>query len=231
MEIFSFTEKGPRNTNQDFFLIERIEDRQYLMVADGVGGNKGGEVASQTACESFLKFMQRGDSMAQALEKTHAVLRDMGGNDDSLNGMATTFSCVEISNLNVIHGIHVGDSRIYQLRNNGIKQITQDHSEVERLLKAGKLTKEEAYNYPRKNVIYSALGMNNPLSYQEFEFDIKIADRIMIMSDGIYSVISKQQFRNLSVHNADFNKFCDAIVSSAAVQTKDNFTLVGALIV
>lgn len=227
MKLFSLTDKGPRDQNQDFYLLKEFDDSLCLIVADGVGGNKGGATASMHACEFFFEQIKRGASPSQAIELTHAEIQNLATTSPELTGMATTLSCA-ILHKNKIYGAHAGDSRIYQLRGNGLRQLTQDHSEVARLLLAGKLTKEDAETYPRKNILYSAIGVSGGLTYQEFETEIAEGDRILLMTDGVYSVIHKKDLRDLSIKYSDFNDYCSAVIQRVIDgRTRDNYTLVG----
>lgn len=227
MMVFSQTDRGPREQNQDFFLIEEFSGSLYLVVADGVGGNKGGQTASRAACENFMAAVKSGCSPKDAILKTHDVVLDLASKNQDLTGMATTLSCVAIKE-GMAYGVHSGDSRVYLLRKNGIKQLTQDHSEVARLLMSGKLTKAEASTYPRRNVLYSAVGTNAKFVFQEFNFELEEGDRILVVTDGVYSVLPKKDFRDLSLASPDFVEYCKSVLERVvAGKTKDNYTLVG----
>lgn len=227
MKLFSLTDKGPREQNQDFYLIKELGESLCFIVADGVGGNKGGAIAAKHACDFFFKTLELGSTPSQAIELTHLEILSLAAANPDLTGMATTLSCA-ILNSNRLYGAHTGDSRIYQLRGNGLRQITQDHSEVARLLAAGKLTKEDAETYPRKNILYSAIGVTGSLTHQEFDIDIAEGDRILLMTDGIYSVIHKKDFRDLSLKNPNFTNYCNTIIQRAIEEhTRDNYTLIG----
>ena len=228
MMLFSQTEKGPREQNQDCYLIENVSESLYLLVADGVGGNKGGQTASKTACATFISEIKAGNTPAEAITNTHKVILDLASKNSDLTGMATTFTCLIIYK-NRAYGVHTGDSRVYILRKNGLQQITQDHSEVAKLLSSGKLSKSEASTYPRRNVLYSALGTKAEFIYQEFDFQLSEGDRALVMTDGVYSVVTKKQLRNLSLLHVDFQEFCGEILKKVVDgHTKDNYTLVGA---
>jgi len=227
MNLFSQTEKGPREQNQDSFLLRGFDGGLCFLVADGVGGNNAGDIASQTACETFFDAISEGASPVEAINISHLTIRDLATENPELAGMATTLTCA-ILHENRVYGIHTGDSRAYLLRNNGIKQITQDHSEVERLVLAGKLTRQEAATYPRKNVLYSAIGVSGALTYQEFNFDLEEGDRVLLMTDGVYSVVTKKEFRDVSLEHFDFDTYCKKIIEKVVNgHTKDNYTLIG----
>ena len=110
--------------------------------------------------------------------------------------MASTFTGCSIENLR-LNGVHCGDSRLYILRGNGLKQLSEDHSEVAKLLRKGKLSAKEAINYPRRNVLYSAIGAGESIEIQDFEFSLQPKDRILLLTDGVSGVVSKKQVRDL----------------------------------
>lgn len=227
MNVFGQTDKGPREQNQDFYLTDSFSDRLYLVVADGVGGNKSGEIASKAACEFFMAAIKSGMSPSEAITFSHEGVLNLAAENNDMNGMATTLTCAIIDS-GKVQGVHCGDSRLYLLRGNGLKQVTNDHSEVAKLLLSGKITKLEASTYPRKNVLYSAVGTMGEFIYQEFEFLVERGDRVLLMTDGVYSVVSKKELRDLSMVCDDFSSYFYAVLKSVVGGgTKDNYTLLG----
>lgn len=226
--IYSHTSKGPRFSNQDCILHTQIPDRGLLCcVADGVGGNRGGEIASKLAVEVFERELRHTNvALSECVDIAHHEVLTQAASDETLLGMATTITSVLINEYN-LEGVNCGDSRTYVLRGNGLKQLSVDHSEVARLLASGKLTKEAAVDYPRKNILDSAIGAHKPIQIQTFEFELQKNDRIVLMSDGIYSVVSKQDFRNLSLKNSTVKGLGESIVKLAEERnTADNFSLI-----
>lgn len=224
---FSFTDKGPRLENQDSFCVETIGDLIVLGVADGVGGNNGGEIASRYAIEVLLNSVHKGLSLIPTVEAAHVGLLKMAEQSSDLRGMATTLTAV-VCDRSSISGVHCGDSRAYILRGNGLKQLTTDHTEVARLFAEGMLTKEEVLHYPRKNVLSSALGTHRELIKQAFTFDVEPGDRLLLMTDGIYGELSKKEIQARSVIEENFGNFCSRLVREVEDRgATDNFTLVG----
>lgn len=228
MKTFLYTSKGPRPNNQDSVLVSEIDGVGLLLcVADGVGGNNGGEVASKTAVDSFYDQIVDGEtSMEAAVEDVHKKIRSISDSHPELSGMATTFTAALIKE-DELHGVHCGDSRLYVLRGNGLKQLSQDHSEVARYIREGKLTKEEALVYPRKNIIYSALGSQRELVIDSFDFSLRKKDRIMLLTDGVSNFISKKTIRDLSVATDDVSELGNNILSCINnSNVNDNYTFV-----
>ncbi|MFT0625785.1 PP2C family protein-serine/threonine phosphatase [Ectopseudomonas guguanensis] len=227
MIIFEFSDKGPRSENQDSCYIKSAGQSVVAVVADGVGGNNGGAVASRMAIDVFIKGLDEGLTPSECLLAAHDEIVNQSSRDESLRGMATTLTAV-ICKDGALEGVHCGDSRAYILRGNGVKQLTKDHTEVARLLAEGLITKEAAINYPRKNILDSALGTHKKLHYQEFGFELEDGDRLILVTDGIYSEINKKELVDISKSKADFVGFCELIVSRVAeVGPSDNYTLVG----
>lgn len=228
MKTCAYTDKGPRAENQDAFCIRHTKHGLLLAVADGVGGNRGGATASQVAISILAEEVERGTNLSQALIEAHNTIIKKAQNDSALEGMATTLSAALLLD-NSLVGAHCGDSRIYLLRGNGIKQLSQDHTEVSRLLAEGKLTKEQAFFYPRKNLLESALGTSKALIMQEFDFTLQHGDRLLLSTDGTYSVVSKKEICELSRSETNFDFFYEKLVDKVkGAEPTDNFTVIAA---
>jgi serine/threonine protein phosphatase PrpC len=225
---YQLSSKGPRASNQDYVLIEDLPGCRLLaLVADGVGGNKGGEVASKTASETVVAALKEDEKcLEDGFEIADWRLKQLAQKDPTLAGMASTLTAILITGLHLT-GAHAGDARVYVLRRNGIKQLTEDHTEAARLVRAGSLAKGEAYSHPYRNLLYSALGSGKDLVIETFAFDLLPKDRILIMSDGVYSVVSKRTFRDISVKHTTFENFCRSVREYVeAGKPRDNFSIV-----
>lgn len=227
MQTFAFSDKGPRTNNQDSFCVETKGIETIASVADGVGGNQGGEIASQLAVDSFKKSFAAGLQLTACLEAAHRSITEQATLDPALHGMATTFTAVHWDG-SILKGVHTGDSRAYLLRGAGLKQLTKDHTEVARLVAEGKISKEDSVHYPRKNVLTSALGTHKNLLIDEFSFEVKAGDRLLLITDGIHGVVTKKCLVGLSIAHSNFIEFCEEIIKRVNyITATDNFTLVG----
>jgi protein phosphatase len=227
VQTFAFSDKGPRSNNQDSYCVETKGIETIASVADGVGGNQGGEIASRLAVDSFTKSIAAGLQLTDCLESAHRSISEKAALDPTLHGMATTFTAVHWDG-EVLKGVHTGDSRAYLLRGVGLKQLTKDHTEVARLVAEGKISKEDSVHYPRKNVLTSALGTHKNLLIDEFSFQVKAGDRLLLITDGIHGVVTKKCLVNLSLTHTDFIEFCEEVIRMVNnVTATDNFTLVG----
>ncbi len=194
--VSSFSDKGPRASNEDSLLIS-IENEQdaWIGVADGLGGHFGGSIASSFATNALLTILDKPDSgLLHAFLKIHEDLRRQQASDSALHNMATTLTVARLGG-RTVYGAHCGDTRCVVARGNGIRKLSVEHTEAQRLLDAGKLTKAEWVNYPRRNILDSALGASNEPKIDEFQFDAKVGDWIIITSDGVHELIKLREMR------------------------------------
>ena len=226
---FAYTSPGPRTQNQDAILVECLPSANLLCcVADGVGGNLGGETASRLALD-IISATLRSDgnvSLHEAINSADEAIKNAAREDDKLTGMATTVTAIKLLGTKLL-GANCGDSRAYLLRGRGLMQLSYDHSEVARLLREGKLTKEAAVDYPRKNILDSALGASKPLQIHDFQIDLMGGDRIAILTDGVSSVVSTKDFRDLSLKNQLLDDYGSSIINLVEHRgTRDNYSLI-----
>jgi PPM family protein phosphatase len=175
---FIFSDKGSRDENQDAVKTTSLNSAFISCIADGVGGSNCGRFAATQSIAYFLEMLASTEisNMGEALRATHDKIIRLQQEKPECNGMATTFTACMIMNF-TLRGVHTGDSRLCILRGNGLKQLTDSHTEAERLLKAGKLSKEQLIFYPRRNVLDSAIGAKSNLIVQNFDFSLKNGDR------------------------------------------------------
>lgn len=160
-----------REINQDsYYISDSLDEVQLYMLADGMGGYKGGEIASNLAIQSAKSYIENNfneiekdkDSIIQLLgssmEYANMVVYEKSKESKELEGMGTTLEICLIYNNKVFIG-HVGDSRIYRIRKEFMRKLTQDHSYVQKLVKDGTITQEEAVHHPQKNMLMKALRM------------------------------------------------------------------------
>lgn len=227
MQIFSLSDPGPRAENQDSLCVEQSTQGLFAAVADGVGGNKGGQHASKFAIDALLSGFRAEASLDITLESAHTNLLDRAASSPELTGMATTVTAVQIKNTSLT-GVHVGDSRAYLLRGKGLKQLTVDHTEVANLLASGRITKEEAATYPRRNVLSSALGIPREFKFQAFDFALETNDRLLLLTDGVYSLITKREIQQISEKSLSLDDLCHSLITLVRDRgPTDNFSLIG----
>ncbi|MDA2978343.1 MAG: protein phosphatase 2C domain-containing protein [Actinomycetota bacterium] len=161
-----------------------------LMVADGMGGAVGGEVASRLAVEAASKQApdEPIDPSVRILAANSAVILATE-EDRSLTGMGTTMTLVLLGSNGTATFAHVGDSRGYLLRNGVLTQVTTDHSLVGELVELGKITKAEARHHPHRHLVTQVLGLG-PITVDETEVELEPGDRILLCSDGLTDMVS-----------------------------------------
>ena len=194
-----------RELNEDsFYISDSLDEIQLYILADGMGGYKGGEVASKLAIQSAKNYIESNfkeiekdkDSIIQlvgsSIEYANMIVYEKSKENKELNGMGTTLDVCLIYNNRVFIG-HVGDSRVYRIRKEFMRKLTQDHSYVQKLVKDGTITKEEAVHHPQKNMLMKALGCN---AFVEPDVMVKgfLKDDILIMnSDGLTNLVSQEE--------------------------------------
>lgn len=209
MKIYAMTEKGEHSENEDRILINdtivsagtfetECNSNLKICVADGVGGNNAGAVASSFVCESLKTLVPSGkndfiDINSQLLTKSTE--------NANYNGMATTLSGICISDEKA-SSFHIGNTRIYVFQGNYIKQITEDHTSVNWLVKTGKLSKKEAETYDRRNEITACFGGGNPalinyLVFEESNEALSNAKKIILTSDGVHEYVSVDELEDV----------------------------------
>jgi len=143
-----------RSGNEDAYLLEP----PLYAVADGMGGHRGGEVASQLALTTIAESFRKGAvPFAEQVQAANRAVFERSGADRAVAGMGTTLTAAVIRG-DLAHLVHVGDSRAYLLRAGSLRQLTDDHTLVNRMVKAGEITPAEAEVHPHRNVLVRALG-------------------------------------------------------------------------
>jgi len=230
--------KRPQNEDSYAVLIpedesERERHGTLLVVADGMGGSLSGEVASRLAVETVVHAMEqsRGADMIadlrHAIESANRVVHEKSLSDPELNGMGTTCTVVVIRD-DYAWVAHVGDSRAYLVRGERIRQLTQDHSLVARLIERKEITREQARRDPRRNIVTRSIGAANEVEADVFKADIRLraGDAILVCSDGLHG-----QFRDLElaeiIANGETDTLCDQLIAEANDRGgPDNITVV-----
>ena len=202
MEVFSKSDVGlVRTQNQDDFRFGIISPScVWAVVCDGMGGANGGNIASSTAVEyisekitdlykSDMTKEQIGELMAEIVLQANNRIFELASHDAELAGMGTTCEFVFVKDTTV-HVVHVGDSRTYAIRGGKIKQLTEDHSVVQEMVRRGELTYEEAQHHPNKNFITRALGVKASVRLDYIEANFIYGDVLPICSDGLSNHVS-----------------------------------------
>lgn len=200
MEIKGMTNRGyKRRENEDYFLI-RNDEYHYAIVCDGMGGHKGGKTASTLAVKTMAEHVDElinGEEelsekfIARAIRDVNKKVYKTAAEDVDLFGMGTTLSMMVFCSDRILVG-HVGDSRIYRLRDDELLQVTDDDSFVNMLVKGGEITKEEAKTHPKRSLITKAVGTSKEIEPTVMTLEIVENDLYLICSDGLSSMIEDE---------------------------------------
>lgn len=216
-----------RANNQDAPIVS--EKLRLYGVADGMGGHKGGEVASTSARDDLLRELEGKTpsvaTLSGAIEEVNRQIYHQQEHDDALTGMGTTLSVLWMSD-NFVYIGHVGDSRVYLLRDGEFKQMTLDHSLVEQLVREGVLTEEEAQNHPMRNIITRAIGTDESVEVDVVVEERRRGDLWLACSDGLHGLVDDRQMRDALRQYAP-EKAADVLLKAALdAGGRDNVTLV-----
>lgn len=230
-----------RSINQDSFHV--MGDKNIYIVADGMGGHAAGDQASRIAVKTITEILSTYDFTGSedspeedfgmsieeliryALQEANEQILLASLSNQHLQGMGTT-AIVAVEHRGSLFVGHVGDSRTYLVRNQQLSQITEDHSVVQQLVKAGAISEEEAQVHPYKNVITRCLGMQANVEPDTLELVLQAGDKILMCSDGLSNMVSDQQMEEmLNTHEPE--EACRKLIDMANENGgTDNITVV-----
>src|SRR5580765_6368435 len=202
-----------RGNNEDAFLVDGAH--QLYAVADGMGGHRGGEVASRTAIEAVRAAVASGLGVDEAITRANAAVRDRASGDTELTGMATTMTAVVVGGGQELLIGHVGDSRAYMLHNGVLRRITDDHSLVEELVREGRLTAEQAESHPQRHVVTRGLGVDNDVEVDLYTLGVIPGDRVVICSDGLITMVRERDIERIVRSEPDPQRVAELLVDAA----------------
>ena len=210
-----------------------------LVVADGMGGHAAGEVASKLTVEHIEQRFTSGAFASTTAEEFEEALRTLlqnvnqavytAGQDTDKRGMGTTCTLVVIKDDHLYYA-HVGDSRAYLLRGGELDQVTDDHSWVEEMVRAGSLSKEEARTHPNRNVITRAIGLDASVVVDTGVCALKDGDLVMLCSDGLNSMISDEEIHTVLEGSSHKTVCTDLIAAANQSGGHDNTSVVTACV-
>ena len=210
-----------RKENQDFCGVS--QDESLFIVADGMGGADGGEIASQTAVNSFLDFFHNSnldlndEVIKTSFYEAHQKLSEKAEKYPTLFGMGTTIVITQLINSQAILS-HVGDSRIYLYRNNKLELLTKDHSLRQEHLDEKRISDEEFEAHPLKNIITRFIGPAKFFEPDIKKINLKESDIILLCSDGLSNEVTDQKIEDIITQNtSDIEK-----ISKKLIQTANN---------
>lgn len=234
MKTFAITDVGrARSSNQDYIYTNELSvgklDNLFI-VADGMGGHSGGEIASMTAAETIVSYINSSDTdkpvklLQNAIEAANTKLVEMASADEELEGMGTTIVAATIAG-DQMYLANVGDSRLYIIHDD-IEQITKDHSLVDELVRSGSISKEEARFHPKKNIITRAVGAREGIMIDLFQVALKPKDLILMCTDGLTNMLEDEDIFLMIKQQRDVVGMVEKLVDSANENGgKDNISV------
>jgi protein phosphatase len=215
-----------REGNEDSFLI----DDPLFVVADGMGGHLAGDVASSTAVEVISQEARSASaddpySLETLVQHANEAIYKKSQDDPALHGMGTTCTLVVVGD-HLAQFAHVGDSRAYLLRDGELSQLTEDHTLVNRMVREGRLSAEEADHHPQRNIVTRALGVDPNVAVDTPGVQVRNGDRMLLCSDGLTSMVDGSLIRETLTGEGDPQQAADNLVELAIkAGGEDNITV------
>ncbi len=241
MRSFGITDKGKiRKENQDSYIIENCDKRRctVIVICDGMGGAKAGDLASRLACKAFVSkvyealvaptvFVGNHEKLLrESCADANGVVYEYSGFEPDYKGMGTTLVGGVIYK-NRAHLVNVGDSRGYLITPNGIRQITKDHSYVEELVAMGAITRDEAARHPKKNVITRALGVDSAVEADYYDVSLNRGDCVLLCSDGLSNMVSNSEIFDAYRKYKTPDRICGELMKTVLERgARDNVSVV-----
>ena len=225
MKVGFETDKGIRRLkNEDSVKI--LSGDSFFMLADGVGGNRSGEVASSCALDALEKYVSENHlsdaddketifrNFLDAVNFVNQYIKAVADTDEDYEGMASTLVFAYIRD-NTLYAANVGDSRLYVTSEGRLYQITEDHTYVNDLVKLGAITREEASRHNKKNVITRAMGVSGYIRPDCFCVNLSDDARVLICSDGLYDEVSEERILRTLYEYSDMQACAESLVNQA----------------
>jgi protein phosphatase len=235
LKAFSITDIGERRRiNQDYVFCSNDAIGKLpnlFIVADGMGGHNAGDYASRYCVEFFKQKIEVSDivspiaSIEAAIRETNEALRNKAQEQTELEGMGTTLVIATIFDKEM-YVANVGDSRLYVIGKE-IKQVTEDHSLVEAMVKTGELNRNEARVHPNKNIITRAIGANENVEPDFFEVNLEEGDIVLMCSDGLTNMLEDETIERIIRENENPEEAAETLVKCANQNGgKDNIAII-----
>ncbi len=214
-----------RDKNQDAYYISNKDKMPLYIVADGMGGHRCGELASSMALDIVKEsFLNKKESLTdkesilkvikESIEKANINIYLKSLKMKECQGMGTTITMAYIFKDNILIG-HVGDSRAYLVSDGEIRQLTEDHSYINELIKNGTITLEESKTHPKKNMITRAVGSSSIVEVDKIAMEYKLGDILLLCSDGLFNMLSEDQINDVFNRETNMQRACEILTSMA----------------
>ncbi len=237
--IYQNSRQGPRQYNQDRLAYSYSKDALLLVLADGMGGHRNGEIAAQLAVKTLTDAFQRlampalsspAKFLIEHIQQVHDMIENVTQTEDLIESPRTTIVAAIIQR-GYLYCAHVGDSRLYHFRGGHLLFRTEDHSVVQSLYNKGMISKEEMATHPYKNKIYNCLGGENPPQIDLADrHELLEGDTVILCTDGVWGVISDQQIKEIILQNTNITEATTHLMDSAEFASDergDNMSVIG----
>lgn len=237
MQVGFKSDKGLKRSNNEDACFVLLPDKVYV-VADGVGGGNAGEIASRTAVSEIANYVVEHpignmtnkyaivNYLQNCLDEANSKIFKMANTYEENTGMATT-AVIVYAAFGKVFITNVGDSRVYLYRGGQLIQLTEDHTYVNTLVKAGIISKEEAKVDERKNVITKALGADATVEPDFFQVEIMKDDIFIICTDGLYDEVENPEIVQVLSKNQSMSDVCTELINRANSNGgRDNITII-----
>ena len=224
MQAWGLTDPGcVRVQNQDAYGVHTFEEDSLLCtVCDGMGGAKSGNVASSLALQIFMQEVTRlrkpgmsqeqaGQMFREAVRLANFTVYDQSRQFEDFEGMGTTLVAAYVDHQMAVIA-NVGDSRCYLLNREGVRCLTTDHSLVQLMVQRGELSREQAKNYPGKNLITRAIGTEPGVECDLFYQPVQKGDYLLLCTDGLSNLLDDQEILFEVVHGVNKQRCCQRLL-------------------
>lgn len=236
---FGLTDIGlVRQNNEDVWA--EVPSLRFFVLADGMGGHQAGEIAAREAANALCKDIKKRfdqmhgdvsireahDAIREAIQHTNSVVYRMSRSDIDLRGMGTTLCCLKFHEKGLVYA-HVGDSRIYRLRDQKLVQLTQDHSLLRELVDMGQLNEQQATDFLYKNIITKAIGTESSVDPSVHVTEVTPGDVFLMCSDGLSDLLTRKDIETVLMKSPTLKDAAMKLVSDAKEKGGyDNVTVV-----
>ncbi len=237
--IYQNSRQGPRNYNQDRLAYSYSKDALLLVLADGMGGHRHGEIAAQLAVKTLTDAFQRlavpflsspAKFLTDHIQQVHDMIDNVTQEQDLVESPRTTIVAAVIQR-GYLYCAHVGDSRLYHFRDGHLLFRTEDHSVVQSMFKKGMITQEDMATHPYKNKIYNCLGGDTPPQIDlAVRYELIEGDTVLLCTDGVWGVLPDNQIKDIIEKNAIIAEATTQIMDSAELASDergDNLSAIG----
>ncbi len=227
------TDRGKlREGNEDAYSHLSLPGKDLFAVADGMGGHDAGETASRIAVETLCESIRTREDwegrpqeiLEEAIHRANSAVKRAGEEQRSDMGSTLTAALIVDGSAYIAN---VGDSRAYWIENSSLRQITRDHSLVARLVGAGKLTKDDARNDPRSNLLYRCIGNEENIVVDIFQQDLKKGGMLLLCTDGLWGEVADDDLQRICASAKNCDAICEELIRTANESGgKDNITAI-----